>query len=304
MSFTGNIKNEISNIEYSDSEKMAELSAILNIGIKLYEDKFEIYTENISVARRIYKLIKEIYHIEINMDTSGKNTLRNNKLVLLSINEKMDLILSDLSILENEERVYIPKDYLVDELNDKQAYLRGVFMMCGSINDPKTSRYHAEFVIQSEETANYVNDLLNEMSFKSKVIKRDKNYMVYIKEAEKISDFIRMLNATTSLFYYEDIRIYRDHKNMTNRLNNCEQANVDKSINASQEQLEDIKALKEKFDFDLLDEKIKEICIYKEKYPESSMGELAEIISAETEKPISKSGINHRFRKIKEMLKQ
>ena len=68
MSFTGNIKNEISNIEYSDSEKMAELSAILNIGIKLYEDKFEIYTENISVARRIYKLIKEIYHIEINMD--------------------------------------------------------------------------------------------------------------------------------------------------------------------------------------------------------------------------------------------
>ena len=61
---------------------------------------------------------------------------------------------------------------LVDELNDKQAYLRGVFMMCGSINDPKTSRYHAEFVIQSEETANYVNDLLNEMSFKSKVIKR------------------------------------------------------------------------------------------------------------------------------------
>ena len=302
MSYTSNIKNEISNIEYGDSEKMAELAAILNIGAKIYDSKFEIYTENISVARRIYKLIKEIYHIEIGMDTSGVNTLRGNKLVDLIVEDKVDLILEDLSIMKNGNRIYKPAMYLVDETKDKQAYLRGVFMMCGSINDPKTSRYHAEFVINNEETANFVNDLLNEMYFNSKVIKRDKNYMVYIKEAEKISDFIKMLNATTSLFYYEDIRIYRDHKNMTNRLNNCEQANVDKSLSASNEQLELIKRLREYYDFDLLDERIRDICIYKEKYPESSMGELAMIISSETEKPITKSGINHRFRKIKEMV--
>ena len=302
MSFTQNIKNEISNIEYSDSEKMAELSAALNIGVKIYDDRFEILTENISVARRLYILIKEIYHVEIDMDTSGVNTLRKNKLVNLIINDKVDLILEDLSIMFEGKRVYVPHMYLVDETKDKQAYLRGIFMMCGSINDPKTSRYHAEFVINSEETSNFVNDLLNEMYFNSKVIKRDKNYMVYIKEAEKISDFIKMLNATNALFYYEDIRIYRDHKNMTNRLNNCEQANVDKSLNASSEQLELIGKLRERFDFDLLDQKIQDICIYKEKYPESSMSELAAIISSETERPITKSGINHRFRKIKEMI--
>lgn len=302
MSFTTNIKNEISNIEYSESEKMAELSAILNIGVKIHEDNFEILTENLSVARRIYKLIKDIYHVEIEMDTSEVNTLRKNKLVSLKVTEKIDLILNDLCILEDGKRIYIPHNYLIDELKDKQAYLRGIFMMCGSINDPKTSRYHAEFVISNEETANEVNRLLNELHFNSKVIKREKNYMVYIKESEKISDFIKMLNATTSLFYYEDIRIYRDHKNMTNRLNNCEQANVDKMINASNEQLEMIKKLREIMDFDLLDDKIKTICIYKEKYPESSMSELAEIISSETEKPISKSCINHRFRKIKEMI--
>ncbi len=302
MSFTTNIKNEISNIEYSESEKMAELSAILNIGVKIHEDNFEILTENLSVARRIYKLIKDIYHVEIEMDTSEVNTLRKNKLVSLKVTEKIDLILNDLCILENGKRIYIPHNYLIDELKDKQAYLRGIFMMCGSINDPKTSRYHAEFVISNEETANEVNRLLNELHFNSKVIKREKNYMVYIKESEKISDFIKMLNATTSLFYYEDIRIYRDHKNMTNRLNNCEQANVDKMINASNEQLEMIKKLRKIMDFDLLDDKIKTICIYKEKYPESSMSELAEIISSETEKPISKSCINHRFRKIKEMI--
>ena len=302
MSFTSNIKNEISSIEYGESEKMAELSAILNIGVKIYEDKFEIYTENISVARRIYLLIKEIYHVEIDMDT-GYNSLRGNKLVLLSVHDKIDLILSDLCIQKNNERIYVPGNYLVDEEHDKQAYLRGVFMMCGSINDPKTSRYHLEFVISNEDTANYVNNLLNEFYFNSKVIKRDKNYMVYIKESEKISDFIKLLNARTSLFYYEDIRIYRDHKNMTNRLNNCEQANVDKMIQASSEQLELIHKLRETRDFDLLEQGIKDICIYKEKYPESSMAELAEIISTETERPITKSGINHRFRKIKEMVK-
>ena len=302
MSFTSNIKNEISSIEYGESEKMAELSAILNSGVKIYEDKFEIYTENISVARRIYLLIKEIYHVEIDMDT-GYNSLRGNKLVLLSVHDKIDLILSDLCIQKNNERIYVPDNYLVDEEHDKQAYLRGVFMMCGSINDPKTSRYHLEFVISNEDTANYVNNLLNEFYFNSKVIKRDKNYMVYIKESEKISDFIKLLNARTSLFYYEDIRIYRDHKNMTNRLNNCEQANVDKMIQASSEQLELIRKLRETRDFDLLEQGIKDICIYKEKYPESSMAELAEIISTETERPITKSGINHRFRKIKEMVK-
>ena len=304
MSFTSNIKNEISNIEYEESEKMSELSAILNIGVKIIDDKFEIYTENISVARRIYKLIKEIYHVDIEMDTSGVNSLRKNKLVLLSIKDKVKMILEDLSIVKDNERLYVPSEYLVDEVKDKQAYLRGIFEICGSINDPKTSRYHAEFVISNYDTALFVNNLLNEFMFNSKVIKRDKNYMVYIKEAERISDFIKMLNATTSLFYYEDIRIYRDHKNMTNRLNNCEQANVDKSMNASKEQLELINRLKELIDFELLDEKIKIICIYKERYPESSMQELAEIISSETEIPITKSGINHRFRKIKEMIQE
>ncbi len=303
MSFTSNIKNEIANIQYSESENMSELSAILNIGAKIFDDRFEIFTENVSVARRIYSLIKETYHVDIEMDNSGVNSLRKNRLVLLTVKEKIDMILNDLSILSDGKRRYTPSSYLIDEIKDRQAYLRGIFMICGSINDPKTSRYHAEFVIYHEETANFANDLLNELNFKSKVLKRNGSYMVYIKESEKISDFIKMLNATNSLFYYEDIRIYRDHKNMTNRLNNCEQANVDKIIATSNEQLELIRKLRQAHDFDLLDERIKDICIYKEKYPESSMAELAEIISSETERPITKSGINHRFRKIKEMVK-
>ena len=112
---------------------------------------------------------------------------------------------------------------------------------------------------------------------------------------------MRIVSANNAILYYEDIRIYRDHKNMTNRLNNMEQANVDKSINASREQLEDIALIKEKIGFDAIDDKIRVVMEYRSKYPEVSLSELSEIISAETDKKITKSGLNHRFRKIKDI---
>ena len=128
--------------------------------------------------------------------------------------------------------------------------------------------------------------------------------MVYIKEAEKISDFLRIINAYQAVMYFEDIRIYRDHKNMTNRLNNCEQANIDKIFLTAAKQLKDIEKLKEYDLLDVLYEKLKEVVEYRQKYPESSLQELSEIMSSELEYTISKSGLNHRFRKIKEIIKR
>ena len=113
------------------------------------------------------------------------------------------------------------------------------------MNDPKKSRYHLEFFDDNKEYAEYISYLLNLYYLNSKYIKKDNKYMIYIKEAEKIGDFLRILNATNALFYYEDIRIYRDHKNMTNRLNNCEQANVDKIIQTAAIQISHIEAIKE-----------------------------------------------------------
>lgn len=304
MSFTTDIKNEIINIEYSNYELIAELSAIINIGAIIEKESFSLFFENLSIARRIYKLIKNLYHIELEMTKNFTSVLRKKNSIILTVKEKKDHILKDLSIINGEhKRIYVPESFLVDSTEEKEAYLRGAFLICGSINDPKTSRYHAEFLVSKRKTADFINKLLNELNFNSKFIKREKKYMVYIKESEKISDFIKILKAFNSLFYYEDIRIYRDHKNMTNRLNNCEQANVEKSYNSSATQIKMIKKLKKIKDFELLDEKIKEICIYREKYPESSMLELAHIISTETGNKITKSGVNHRFRKIKEILK-
>ena len=144
--------------------------------------------------------------------------------------------------------------------------------------------------------------MLNSYGLNSRIIKREKNYTVYIKEAEKISDFLRVIKAFSAVMYYEDIRIYRDHKNMTNRLNNCEQANIDKIFMTANKQIKDIEKLYELDIVDLLDDKLKEVIEYRMKYQESSLQELADIISLETGNTITKSGLNHRFRKIREIL--
>ena len=126
--------------------------------------------------------------------------------------------------------------------------------------------------------------------------------MVYIKEAEKIGDFLRIIDATCAVLSYEDIRIYRDHKNMTNRLNNCEQANVDKIIQTAFNQVKDINKIKNEFgNLDILDDKTRIIAEYRLKYPEASLQELSEIIGVETESKLSKSGVYHRMKKITEI---
>ena len=128
--------------------------------------------------------------------------------------------------------------------------------------------------------------------------------MIYIKEAEKIGDFLRIIGASQALLYYEDIRIYRDHKNMTNRLNNCEQANIDKMIMSASKEVKEIELLEETGTFDLLDEKVKEVAKYRKKYPEASLLELSEIISIETGNAITKSGVHHRLKKIHDMIEK
>ena len=125
--------------------------------------------------------------------------------------------------------------------------------------------------------------------------------MVYIKEAEKISEFLTMVKAYDEVLYFEDIRTYREKINLSNRINNCEQANVEKSMKSAQSQINDINYLKEIDAYDLLDEKVRQVCEYRIKYPESSLIELSEIISVETNSKVTKSCVNHRLRRIKEL---
>ncbi len=294
MSFTSIVKTEISKLTFGKAEIISELSAILkNIGV--IDKTIKITTENASLARKIFSEIKEMYNVSSKITVRRGYNFNKTYLYILDIHDKINDIIIDLD-LEHA----IPSSYLVDDISLKKAYLRGIFLSTGSINDPKKSRYHLEFVVDSEEYANFISILLNEFFLNSKVIKRENKYMIYIKEAEKIGDFLRITNATNALLYYEDIRIYRENKNMTNRLNNCEQANVDKIIMAASNQIKDIEFIKEKDAYDLLDDKLKTLVDYRIKYPDVSLQELSDIMSHELNTKITKSGLNHRFTRLKE----
>ena len=303
MSFTSIVKNEVSKLDSIKTENIAELSAIIH-NSEITVNSIRVSIENASVARRIYSLLKELFGEYAKVTVRKGYNYSKNLIYILEVNKNVENILNDLAITKNSEILEIPEEYIIDDMDTMRAYLRGLFLICGSVNDPKKSRYHLEFLVDNEAYAKFIVKNLNEFYLNSKYIKRDNKYMVYIKEAEKIGDFLRIINANSAVLYYEDIRIYRDHKNMTNRLNNMEQANVDKMIESANKQIREIEKIKSIGGLDLLDDKVKEVAIYRLKYPEVSLVELSEIISIETGKEITKSGLYHRFRKISELARK
>jgi DNA-binding protein WhiA len=302
MSFSMDIKDEVTRLDSTKTELISELSAIVRNSADVSND-IKINIENNAVARRIFKLFKNIYDVVPVVTVRKRYNFSKSLDYILVVKSKKNIILEDLSIIDNKGNyLNIPHEYLISDDDSIRAYLRGLFISCGSVNDPKTSRYHLEFLVDNLEYAKFIEDILNNYNLNSKIIRREKNYMIYIKEAEKISDFLRIIKAYNAVMYYEDIRIYRDHKNMTNRLNNCEQANMDKVFFTASKQIKDIEVLKKYDIIDTLDDKLKEVIEYRVRYPESSLSELADIMSEELGSEISKSGLNHRFRKIREMV--
>ena len=302
MSYTTSIKNEIAFLEKFKSETIAELSGFIRNNGYIDDNKLFLTTENKKIMENIVSTIKKLYEIKVEVETKKNLNFSKNDLYLIIINERIDFILKDLGFYNNDlEYLDTPPEYIVGANEEIRSYLRGVFLSQGSINDPKTSRYHMEILIDKPKEAIFVQKLLNIFYLNAKILNRDKGYMIYIKEAEKISDFIKIIGATKAVLYFEDIRIYHDKKNRTNRLNNCEQANIDKVVNAAIVQLKNIKELEDNLALELLDDKTKEALYYRKKYPEASLKELSEIISVETGNKITKSGLNHRFRKINEL---
>lgn len=294
MSFSGMIKDEITKTIDDPATALVSLCTYLKFNSQVTADHITIYGENASVIRWIFKLLKNNYNIEIILTMRTIKRFKARNLYILEIKEKVALIKCDI------DQTF--KEIAGSSNEEKRAFLKGLFLACGSINDPKKNLYHLEFLVKEKKDAQLINQILINMRFKSKILKREREYMIYIKASENISDFIKALGAMNALFYFEDIRIYKDHKNMVNRLNNCEQANVEKSLKSSEVILNNISYLEENDLVTLLDERLKEIINYKKKYPDTSLAELAEIITLETNKSITKSGINHHFRKINELV--
>lgn len=302
MTFSYKVKEELSKLDTSRLEKISELSGLIrmNSDIKIYSIK--VQTENVNVANKIFKTLKELYDITANIIIRKNYNFKKNEIYIIEIKKDVIKILKDLGFIKEEsiKLLEIPSNEIVSDDELKKAFLRGAFLISGSLNDPKTSRYHLEFIVESADYAKFICDILNYFKLNAKTLRRKKGYMVYIKESEKISDFLKLVKAYDSVLYYEDIRIYREKINMTNRINNCEQANIEKTINTALSQIKDINLIKAYDGYDLLDDKLKLVADYRVKYPESSLIELSEIISVETNSKMTKSCLNHRLRKIKE----
>lgn len=301
-SYTTNIKNEIAIKEETRSELIAEMSAFVRNNGYLDNNTLFLTTENSLIKNKIIKAFEELYEVEVNVEIKGNLNFSKRDLYLISVKNNLDFILKDLGYYGNEQNyLETPPEYIVGANEEIRSYLRGVFLSQGSINDPKTSRYHMELLIDKPTESVFIQKLLNIFDLNAKILNRDKGYMIYIKEAEKISDFLKIIGAIKAVLYFEDVRIFHDKKNHTNRLNNCEQANMDKVIEAATSQLRNIEILEENVAVELLDDKTKEALEYRKKYPEASLKELSEIISVETGNKITKSGLNHRFRKINDL---
>lgn len=301
MTFSTKLKEEIANSKTSKKIIISELIAFLRYDAVITKQNITLTFENGSIARRVYKNLKELFNANIIITVRNQKRLRAKQIYILEIKENIQEILEGLHIYQNNRYRAIDENDLKTR-EQIMGFVRGIFLANGSINDPSTSGYHCEFVFTIKNDANFLNNLLHQMKFHSKVIKRNNRYMVYLKSSEEISDIIRLFEAPNCLFYFEDIRIYRDHKNMLNRLNNCDIANQEKSIKTGFSQIEDIKFLKDKDLMSLLDEKTKLVIKAREENPESSYQELADIISNEYGYKISKSGINHHFIKIKKLI--
>ena len=304
VSYASEVKQELTKLVVHPEHARVELSALLrmNGSLSLQNHHFVLtaQTENAAIARRIFSLIKQKYGIESELLVRKKMKLKKNNQYLVRLKYDTNRVLTDLDILD-ESGLSINTDVPEEVLNEDQrmrSYLRGAFLATGSVNNPETSRYHLEIYSLYETHNEGIAQMMNYFHLNARTTKRRNGYIVYLKEAEKIADFLQLIGATNSMLKFEDIRIVRDMRNSVNRLVNCENANINKTVAAAERQINNIKHLQATVGLDSLPDKLREIAVLRLENPEVSLKELGEMVPSG---PISKSGINHRLRKLNEL---
>ncbi|GAA0446430.1 DNA-binding protein WhiA [Lentibacillus halophilus] len=300
MSFASEIKKELTGMESDICCQYAEFAALVRMnGVISMSGQFytlDVQTENAAIARRIYTLIKSLYHIPVELLVRKKMKLKKNNVYIVRMKEKARDLLVDIGILNESNTLKrdIPTAYLEKDCCRK-SYLRGAFLAGGSINNPETSSYHLEIFNAYQEHNEALTGLLNDFQLRARQLERKNGYIAYLKEAEKITEFLSIIGAHNALFKFEDVRIVRDMRNSVNRLVNCETANLNKTIGAAFRQMENIHFIESTVGLDALPEKLQEIASLRVQHQDVSLKELGEMVSTGK---ISKSGVNHRLKKI------
>lgn len=299
MSYAAEVKKELTMIDVHKEHAKAELAALIrmNGAVTLHQQKFllNVQTENAAIARRMYSLLKEHYAVESELLVRRKMKLKKNNIYIVRLKTGTQDVLSDLSIMDGLFfHSHVSKDIKENE-QKMRSYLRGAFLAGGSVNNPETSSYHLEIYSNYEDHNQDICDMMNYFDMNARIIERRNGYIAYVKEAEKIADFLVLIGAVTSMMKFEDVRIVRDMRNSVNRIVNCENANLSKVINASAKQIAAIEYIEETIGLSELPDKLQEVARLRIQFPEASLIEIGEMVSTGI---VSKSGINHRLRKI------
>lgn len=307
MSFSSTVKNEICHQPIGNACCiLAELSALVRttglISLKGNNQiSLDFSTENAALARRIYSLLKKRYNMPAGVKVSKGRKLKRNNNYKITYMGDAERLLRDVQIIDTASinpfafNRSIPFSLLEEECC-KRSYVKGVFLGCGSISDPEKG-YHLEFVNNSEQHAQDFSKLLTNYNLKVRIVVR-KNYFVnYLKESEQIVDVLNIIGAYSALLEVENIRIVKEMRNNINRVINCESANLTKTIDASLKQIDNINIIKNAVGLDKLPAPLLEVALIRLDNPDISLKELGEMLNP----PISKSGVNHRFKKIEEI---
>lgn len=302
MSFAAQTKKELTMIEGDACCEKAELSALIrmNGAVQITNQRIvlDISTENAAIARRIYSLLKKMFQVHTELLVRKKMRLKKNNVYIVRVPNQVQDILSQLHIV-SEGFLFTPgiEKKIIRKQCCKRAYLRGAFLAGGSVNNPEGSSYHLEIASMYEEHCQALCRLAGEFDLNARCIERKKGFIFYIKEGEKIIEFLNLIGAHQALLRFEDVRIMKDMRNSVNRLVNCETANLNKTIGAAVRQIDNIRLLEKEVGLDNLPEKLREVAEVRLKYPDLNLKEVGDMLKGN----VSKSGVNHRLRKIDEM---
>ncbi|WP_339206023.1 DNA-binding protein WhiA [Paenibacillus sp. FSL K6-3182] len=299
MSFAAQTKKELTLIEADSCCEIAELSALIrmngSVSVSSRKVVLDISTENAAIARRIYSLLKKHYDVHVELLVRKKMRLKKNNVYIVRIPARVQEILSELKIVSEGFMFNLGIDKeIIRKPCCKRSYLRGAFLAGGSVNNPEGSSYHLEISSMYQEHCESLVDLANKFDLNARCIERKKGFIFYIKEGEKIIELLNIVGAHQALFKFEDVRIMRDMRNSVNRIVNCETANLNKTIGAAVRQIENIKLLQREVGLDSLPDKLKEVAEIRLQHPDMNLTEVGEMLGGK----VSKSGVNHRLRKI------
>lgn len=308
-SFTRNVKEEVALFDNrTDLEFKSLLSGFIKINGNLVLRQghwvITVRSENIKVVTLIYKKIRQLYPVNSRIIISEKKKLRSSeddKVFYIEIDHGGREVLKDLGIY-SEDKAFdaLPSGELVSKQENRKAYLAGAFLASGSVNSPVNKNYHLEIAVNSLSYAEYLVRMVKKFNIQMKIIQRRKQYVVYVKKSDQISDFLNLIGAWRNLLDFESYRIQRDQYNSLNRIYNCDISNEKRAMDTGMSQFKDIEWYDQKFGINRLDEPLRIVAKARLNNPEATYVELTEYIYQTNGIKLSKPGVSYRMKKVLE----